>query len=383
MLAPNHHAKTMLDPLHVLIVDDSAFCRQSLESVIRGVAPPGSYVHAVSNGDAAMQHLHDPKLVIDCVILDLHLEHESGLDVLSRIKELRDDIAIVMVTGDNDMGTALRCLQAGAEDYVVKGEFTSDTLERTLRYAVERVHTRLENQQLQEALQAERQVNTMQRSFINLVNHEFRTPLAIIYSATQWLQQSGVVDNPMLQKRLDKIDRAIKRMEGLMNNVTVLDQFEEGKLQCRPQEVALHHFLREIIASFHDALPAPRIHLDVEAMAERVMIDPMMLNYVVSNVLSNALKFSSETTQVAIWGKTLKASLVLYIQDHGAGIAPEDLSKIGQKFFRSEPTSHIPGTGLGLFLAEQLLQYQDGHLYITSEVGKGTTIKLYMPCEVL
>ena len=379
MQASKYAQNSNLEPLQVVIIDDSEFYRSSLKSIVNGFLPRGSNVQAAETGDLACKMLSARNDIKQCLLLDLHLEQESGLDVLLRVKEEFPELTVIMITSDDGMETAITCLQEGAEDYVVKGAFSPETLERTIHYAVGRVQGRLETKRLKKELQAEKRMNTMHRSFINLVNHEFRTPLAIIYSAAQWMRQSGECDEPVMKKRLDKIDRAVKRLENLMNNVAMLDRLEEGHVQCLPRETKLHELVTNICNDFEDVSPGSRISLDLAELPRTVMLDQELFSHVVQNIVSNALKYSDEHSSIDIWGYGQEGGISLFVRDHGVGIPSPDFEYVGQKFFRSDVTNHIPGTGLGLFLSQQFLECLGGTMYLCSELDEGTTIKLYVP----
>lgn len=368
-------------PLNILLVDDSETCRLTLKFSLESFLPAASQILEAPNGAVALEILKRSTFPIHCVLLDVQMPPPSGPEMIEPIHSITPDTCIIMVTGSNDMQTALQCMQAGAEDYIVKSHFTAESLGRSVRYAFERKHARTERNKLQEALKREHELTEMQKHFIKLVSHEFRTPLSIISSASQLLRQIPSNNEALPLKRLNKIDRAVERLVNLMNDVTLLTKTESELFLGVPQNFNLRALVAQIEQNFKDSLGTNRITYHGDALPECIYGNVILTEHTLSNVIGNALKYSGPESQVEVLVAQRLNALELLIQDSGAGMNMDDLAQAGDKFFRAQHTQHIAGTGVGLYLAQQFMKIMGGALYICSEEGKGTTVKLVFPMQ--
>ena len=368
---PNHDA-----PLHLLVVDDQEFDRKMIVSRIREVAPPDTMIVEADSGEETMLAIASTPVPFDSVLLDMNLPDIHGVDLTTMILGLRPELSIVMITVEADMDKALKCLKAGAQDFLIKGEYTNMGLYRSVRYAIERHRASLENFHLNQALARERQLGAAQKEFIHLVSHEFRTPLAIISGATQLLAAKA----PELYagagaSQFKKINGALDRLVGLLDNVLRLSMVEEGKEVFTPAMFDMCDAIRIVTECFDDQ----RIECDIGDKPMHYYGDQRLVEYSLHNVISNGIKFSPPNTKVTLRLNPLPGGLEIFVVDKGPGMSEETMARAGEKFHRDSRTSHIEGTGLGIHLARRFIEYHSGELSFTSELGKGTTVRLFFP----
>jgi signal transduction histidine kinase len=363
-------------PLHLLVVDDQEFDRTMICSRLREVAPADTLIVEADSGEEAMLAIASTPTPFDCVLLDMNLHDIHGVDLTTMILGLRPELSIVMITVEADMDKALKCLKAGAEDFLIKGEYTNMALYRSVRYAMERHRASVENFRLNEALNRARELSAAQKEFIHLVSHEFRTPIAIISGAVQLLgAKAPELKDGAGASQFKKIDGALSRLIGLLDNVLRLSMVEEGKEVFSPAMFDMCDAVRLVVECFDEK----RITLDIGDKPMHYYGDQRLVEYALHNVISNGIKYSPPDGAVTLRLNPLPAGLEIFVTDTGAGMSAEMIARAGEKFYRDSSTSHIEGTGLGIHLARRFIEYHSGDMSFESELGKGTTVRLFFP----
>jgi signal transduction histidine kinase len=364
-------------PMQVLVVDDQEFDRKMICSRLTEVAPGNTVIVEADSGDEAMLAIASTPTPFDCVLLDMNLPDIHGVDLTTMILGVRPDLSIVIITVEADMDKALKCLKAGAEDFLIKGEYTNLGLYRAVRYAIERRKSSFENFKLNEALNRERELSAAQKEFIHLVSHEFRTPIAIISGATQLLAAKA----PELHAgagatQFKKIEGAIDRLVGLLDNVLRLSMVEEGKEVFSPAMFDMASAVKMVLDCFDNQ------RIEITFDSDKPMHyygDQRLVEYALHNVVSNGMKYSPPDSKVKIDVLALATGIEINVSDRGPGMSKEMIKRAGEKFYRDSKTSHIEGTGLGIHLATRFIEYHGGKLYFESEPGQGTTVRLVFP----
>lgn len=363
-------------PLHILVVDDQDFDRKMIHARLREVAPDDMLLVEADSGDAAINAITSTPTPFDCVLLDMNLPDIHGVDLTTMILGIRPEVAIIMITVEADMDKALKCLKAGAEDFLIKGEYTNMGLYRAVRYAIERRRASLENFRLNQALAKERELSAAQKEFIHLVSHEFRTPIAIISGALQLIEaKAPELKTTTAASQFQKIEHALARLVGLLDNVLRLSLVEEGKEVFSPTVLDMN----QIIVTALDYFDAQRITYQPSEKPVLYCGDARLIEYALHNVIGNGLKYSPLESKVAIALTLLPNGLEIAVKDCGPGMSPEMIARAGEKFYRDSKTSHIEGTGLGIHLAQRFMGYHQGKLTFESEEEKGTTVRLFFP----
>ena len=240
--------------------------------------------------------------------------------------------------------------------------------------------------QLKEALKREQNMRKMQNEFVALVSHEFKTPLQIIDSTREVmvrkLKSQNIVDES-LDKALDKIKSGVQRMNGLINSTLNLAKMESGdgaiKLERAPFD--LKKFIFDIVEKNSNLATNKNIQviIKIDELPAEFNGDAKLLDHSITNIISNAVKYSRNDSVVKILAKSNDKKVVLRITDQGIGIPKEDLSNIGQKFFRAKNTLSVAGTGIGLYLTKHFIELHGGDVLIESELNVGTSVTVTLP----
>ena len=259
----------------------------------------------------------------------------------------------------------------------------SDSIERVMVAN----HSLIEKtSQLKEALENEQEMRKMQSEFVALVSHEFKTPLQIIDSTrellTRKIKNHNIIDES-IDKALERIKNGILRMNGLIHSTLNLARMENGenKIKVEYETFDLKKFIFDIIEKNSNLAMNKNIQIltSIDELPFDFYGDSKLLDHSITNIISNAVKYSKNDTTVRILGKANDKKVALRVIDQGMGIPKEDLANIGQKFFRAKNTLSVAGTGIGIYLTKHFIQLHGGDFAIDSEINVGTTVTVTLP----
>jgi signal transduction histidine kinase len=230
-------------------------------------------------------------------------------------------------------------------------------------------------------LAAEREVSELKTRFVTTVSHEFRTPLGITMSAVELLRHYEDRLPPEEKAQLfDDIHSATRNMAGLMEQVLVLGRVDAGKLAYRPAPLDIETLARKLA---DESLSATNRKCPIEWRAENdlsgAVADEALLRHILSNLLSNGVKYSPAGTSVRFTGKREGRDAVFKVQDRGIGIPEADLPHLFEAFHRGSNVGEIPGTGLGLVIIKRCADLHGGSIRVESKSGEGTTFTVRVP----
>ncbi|WP_103669231.1 PAS domain S-box protein [Pseudanabaena sp. BC1403] len=255
-------------------------------------------------------------------------------------------------------------------------------LERQVRDRTQQLEQSLS--QLERALLREKELNELKSQFISRASHEFRTPLATIQTASDLLRNYGykMSDEKKLE-RIDKIQREVKGMTNLLEEVLIIGKTESGKFDLQSEEINLENFCLEIIeqAKLIGDGKHQVIFKNINAPV-KISIDIKFFRQIISNLLSNAIKYSPNNSEVNFMISLTCdriPQLLLEVKDQGIGIPVIDQEKIFDHFYRAHNVGMIVGTGLGMAIIKNSVDILGGTIQLTSVENKGTTIKVKLP----
>jgi len=227
----------------------------------------------------------------------------------------------------------------------------------------------------------------MKSEFITTAAHELRTPMASIVGFVELLRTRAMGDARRTEV-LDIVWRQSKRMVGILNELLDLSRLESrGRAALQLQRLDLRTLAESAAQTCAVPIDRHRPQLLLAEAPAWVRVDPQMLMRVLDNLLSNAYKFSSAGSGAVLLQLQRRdvhggGSLVgLCVQDHGIGMTPEQLSRVGERFYRADTSGHIAGTGLGVSMVLEILQLHGGSLELQSSPGKGTRCVAWLPTD--
>ncbi len=234
---------------------------------------------------------------------------------------------------------------------------------------------------LRDALERERELGELKSRFVSMASHEFRTPLAAISATTDTLAiYRQRMSEEQIDTRLEKIRQQVTHMRDITDDVLQLARIQAGRVECVPTEGNYDALCRDIVEEFESqALYRGRILYTSVNPSVIGLYDVHLLRQVITNLISNALKYSPAGTPVRIVLDHDSTAVRLSITDEGIGIPAEDQKHLFEPFHRARNVGTIPGTGLGLSIAKQSVEMHGGTIQVATGNGAGTVFTVTMP----
>ena len=310
----------------------------------------------------------------DVVLLDLSLPDSHGLETFARAHAATPTTPIVVLSGSDDEDLAVRAVQEGAQDYLVKGRVDGGTILRSIRYAIER--GRLEA--------ARRQLERQRDEFFSSVSHDLRTPVAAIKAAVGVVLANEPANMPAaLHRLLGNIDLAADELATLIEDLLEIARLQAGRVELWRAEVDVRDVVNRAVRAIEPLLQArgQRLELSMPEQPLEASVDAERLGRVLRNLLGNAQKYGRERGVIAVALRQEGGEVCLAVTDDGPGIPPVEHERIFERFYRVTGTSSAGpvGSGLGLAIARGLVDLHGGHLWVESAPGQGSTFHISLP----
>jgi PAS domain S-box-containing protein len=230
-------------------------------------------------------------------------------------------------------------------------------------------------------------VDQMKTEFVSMVSHELRTPLTSIKGYLDLVLdgEAGEI-NEMQREFLGVVQSNTDRLVVLINDLLDISRIESGRLQLSIAVLPINQIIEEVVASLRTQIEEKRLSLELNLPEElaRVKGDRDRVIQVLTNLLSNAYKFTPEGGRITVSARRTDGQVQVDVADTGIGISPRDQQKLFTKFFRADSsmTREAGGTGLGLTIAKSIVEMHGGRIWFGSEVGKGSTFSFTLPAVV-
>ncbi|MEA5620023.1 PAS domain S-box protein [Cronbergia sp. UHCC 0137] len=236
-------------------------------------------------------------------------------------------------------------------------------------------------QDLRIALEKEKELNELKSRFITMTSHEFRTPLSTILSSSELLEhyrQRWTQEKQLTH--LHRIQTAVKRMTEMLNDILVIGKAEAGKLEYVPISFDLVEYCRQLVEEIRLSLRNKYL-LYFSSLQESMpcCMDEKLLNHILVNLISNAIKYSLDDTIVTFTLSCKNGQAVFEIQDQGIGIPEEDIPRLFESFHRASNVGNIVGTGLGLAIVKKCIDIHEGEISVISNIKSGTKFTVTLP----
>ena len=180
-------------------------------------------------------------------------------------------------------------------------------------------------------------------------------------------------------QRIEKIRGAVRRMTRLMESTLDAARMEEGKIKVEIKPCDIGKVVREVCVRQQEISKSHVISFDLADLPFTIQADTGSLEQVLTNLLSNAVKYAPDTPNIEVKAHTEDDQVVISVRDHGIGIDEDELSQIGERFFRAKTSVGIEGTGIGLNLVKMLLKMHGGTVTVESQKGEGSTFTIRLP----
>lgn len=388
----------------VLAIDDEPDIRRLIKAALSNTY---DVVVAADGEDGLRMALASPP---DIILTDLEMPGMTGKVLLRHLREepSLEDVSVVVLTGQEEAHVRLDLLQAGAQDLLVKPFSVEELRVRIgnlirVKLARELLQDELQSRErdvgtlvleaaerrtaLQAALEATKEArdhaenaNRAKTRFLMLLSHELRTPLTVLLLTVDgWLRQarsSGRATDPEGRRMKAALDRLRATVDGVIAYASI----QPGR-QKHLESVDLVALIGELRLKFEEPVASKGLRLEIEVAdkAKMVTIDPHIVKEILSNLISNAIRYSeSGSLQVQA---SVAGGLVLVVRDNGRGINATEYERIFQPFEHVEPIENksTPGIGLGLTLVRELANSVGGQVTVQSEESVGSTFTVTIP----
>ena len=228
-------------------------------------------------------------------------------------------------------------------------------------------------------MQKEREINHLRARFTSMTSHEFGNPLTSILLCLEQLNNNNFVENEG-KIFVKSATEAAQRMQILVKDIIALGKADSGNFSFKPIQLKLHQFCQELIEEL-EINRQKRINLLDCSERQSFLLDPKLLHHILSNLLTNALKYSLETeiVELEISSHLDRQQVIFKIKDRGIGIPEEAQKYLCQSFYRADNVGDIAGSGLGLSIVKKSVDLHRGILEIESKQGIGTTMRVILP----
>lgn len=226
------------------------------------------------------------------------------------------------------------------------------------------------------------EVDRLKSDLLSTVSHELRTPLATIKGySTMLLDYDRRLKRDEKREYLSSIDKATDRLTELVDHLLDMSRLEAGLLQMKRRPTSISKLIKEAVDDAQLRAHSHKIVLNLKKKLPRVNGDARRIRQVIDNIIDNAIKYSSEGTEVVVSAQRVRRKLFISVADQGIGIPAEDLKRVFDRMYRREQrlTPQIGGIGLGLAICRGLVEAHGGRIWVESELGKGSTFYFTFP----
>jgi two-component system, OmpR family, sensor histidine kinase KdpD len=243
--------------------------------------------------------------------------------------------------------------------------------------AMERVRT----EETANRAEAARQNEEFKSTLLDAIAHEFKTPLTSIRAAS-----TSLVSEPELSAHVRElatiIDEEAGRLSQLVTEAVRMAQIDAGTVRIDRAPLRVGALVERVLDQFKTRTEGREVRVRIDGQLPAVMADPDLMGLVLRQLLDNALKYSPPGSPIEITGELKDGRVVLCIRDQGPGIPLRERDRIFEKFYRWQATaSHIPGTGLGLYIAREITRAHGGDVWVEGEPGSGTEFCVALPAR--
>lgn len=383
---------------YILIVDDDTAL---LEALPQALAIRLTAVQ-VDTSDSALDALKQiEENDYDAIVSDIKMPGMDGLALLAKIQKLRPETPTLLITGHGEHDLAVQALRGGAYDFIQK-PIDRDYLIAALNRAIQTRRLRRQVAEHQRALELhalslERivenrtrelvEANTSKDKFLSMIAHELKTPITTLKGRTQLLQRRAEREglDEVVHLGLKDIERSINRLQVLVNDLLDASLMQTNMFVIHRRRCDLVELCRHILDDY-TAGSGPALRFEAPGDPIEAEVDADRIGQVLLNLLSNAHKYSPKRYPITVTLQQVGFEAIISVRDMGVGIPPEDLKHIFDQYYRvpeiDAQSGSRKGLGLGLYIAQKLVERHAGRIDVQSAPGEGSVFSVILPLFV-
>ena len=364
--------------LNILVVEDSDSVRMK---IVESLETLNLNIFEADDGTSALKILTKQKHKIDLVLTDLNMKKVDGDELCSKIRnDLKlSELPVIVLSSRSDKKTTVNLFKTGATDFLYK-PFTAEEL-------VVRMNTHLERLRLNKILIKQigqlKDLNQIKDDLLAVCSHDFRSPLQIIMGYTELMMEDSSTKSNH-RNMLTSIRKSTDNLLEMIDQFLVLGKAETltGKVGITPQPIK--QLIRSCVMNFHSLASKKNVSLNFSDIDGNPLVNGNLneLTRIFNNLLSNAIKFTPVGGAVSVRLEIEKNSiLTVSISDNGIGIADDAIPQLFEKYTKmsQKGTEGEQTTGLGLFIAKELIEKNQGEIKVESEISKGSCFSVKLP----
>lgn len=318
----------------------------------------------------------------DLVLCDISMPEMDGHTVLIEMRSnaALQHIPFIFMTASADRDDVRRGMNLGADDYITKPFSHAEILNAVASRLNKQARITSQVAHLSNAIEQEREQRLLKSRLVGMFSHDFRNPLMSILSSSSILQNYADRLSPERQaKHFGQIDGAVHLLLQMLDEMLMVAEVENGQLEAHPQPTELRKLIEKVITEV-EMIDRGQHHIHFGCkLPALVQVDPRFVQHIVTNLISNAVKYAPNGTTVTVHVAADGDDIVLTIEDEGIGIPEADLPHIFEPYFRAENARNCKGNGLGLSLVRELAENCGGSVAAASELGRGSCFTVRLP----
>jgi len=243
----------------------------------------------------------------------------------------------------------------------------------------------LERLRVQEAAskaEAARQSDELKSTLLDALAHEFKTPLTSIKAASTALLSSHALNQDQQRELVSIVDEETDRLSVLVTEAIQMARIEAGRVVLRRESHSVEDLVESVLDKLRPSVEDRKIELKIAAGLPPVWVDGELIEVALRQLVDNAFKYSPAGSPVSLTAELRDNRVVVSVGDHGPGIPEAEQSRIFEKFYRAEAARHqIPGAGLGLVIAREIIHAHGGEIWVDSKPGEGAVFQFSLPAS--
>jgi len=385
--------------LKMLLIEDNEFDRLSINRAFSKSGVPYS-IEECERGEDAYDLLEKNADSYNIVVIDYRLPGISGLDLLKDILNKKLPLPVVILTGSGSEQVAVDAIKAGAYDYIIKDPYGGylELLPLVLKDVVHKYNDRIAREQAEEMIKqrdAELRIKNEQLAKLNALNsemvaitsHDLRVPLNAIVGYAEMLKTKlSSLNDREAENWTDRIIENGYRMAAFVRDLLDLKKIDDYKYHLAMKPVLLNKILQACIDMNYIAMKNRNLSMNFKTDGESrmVSVDPLKMEQVFNNILSNAIKFSPEGGAISVHYKdTGGDSISVKICDEGPGVPEESAEMIFDRYYQAEmkdkANMRAYGMGFGLYISREIMNLHKGRIWAVNKPDKGCCFHVEIP----
>jgi signal transduction histidine kinase len=371
--------------MKILLLEDNPADARLFEEYVNESSSFIKKLDKAESLEEALEYLNNGKYY-NVIVSDLNVPDSEGLNTFFTIRKKAKDSAIVVLSGANDEGIALKAVEAGAQDYIFKNELNPEILPRLLKYADQRKKSEI---QLIEAKEKAENLQKLQEQFVAMATHELRSPMNSILGFTEvLLEEETHVDK---FEMLEIILNSSKKLLNHINNMLDMAKVKSGKMTLDETEFNIADSFIEVFNMQKGQVKNKDVFVKKEILQvnyQYVVGDRLKFEQIFTNLLTNALKFTDEgEVKVSLFDKSSTkdtTNVILRITDNGPGISEKEIQELFTPYHQIKNSENTikRGTGLGMTVVDTFINMMNGKVKVSSKPNIGTTFLVEFPFKI-